>query len=259
MLTQTQIATAADLLISAHRQKRRIAELPTDITPADFSDAYAIQTQVWTALGQGGAQRIANWKCGCQTAEADRFVAPIYSDRVFANGALVPAGLLHEIAAESEIAYRIGIDLDDRGTPYTEAEVKAAIDAVVVTVEICDSRIEGWRGVPFYWQCADNQNSGAMVVGEAFSDWQGIDMENQEAQLWVDSELKVSRVGGNTVGDPIKVMTSSVNQVISRTGGVKVGDLFTAGSWVGTVVVEPGAEVIARFPGVGDALARFGV
>lgn len=258
MLTPTQIATAADLLISAHRQNRRITELPTDITPTDFSDAYAIQARVWTALGQGEAQRIAHWKCGCQTAEADRFVAPIYSDRVFPHGAVVPAGLLHEIAAESEIAYRIGTDLDDRGTPYTDAEIKAAIDAVVVTVEICDSRIEGWRGVPFYWQCADNQNSGAMVVGEAVNDWHGIDMENQEAQLWVDGELKVSRVGGNTVGDPIKVMTSSVNQVIRRTGGVKAGDLFTAGSWVGTVVVAPGAEVIARFPGVGEAIARFG-
>lgn len=258
MLNPTQIQTAAALLLDAHRHKRRITDLPADITPRNFSDAYAIQAAVWQGLGWGPQRRIANWKCGCQTPDAERFVAPIYSDRVFANESVVPAGLLHEIAAESEIAYRIGCDLSDSGKPYSDDQIRDAIDAVVVTLEICDSRIDGWRDAPFYWQCADNQNSGAMVVGEAFEAWRGIDMAQQEAQLWIDGHLQVSRVGGNTVSDPFTVVTSAVNQVIQRTGGVKKGDLFTAGSWVGTCVVQPGSEVIARFPGIGEARAGFG-
>jgi 2-keto-4-pentenoate hydratase len=66
-------------------------------------------------------------------------------------------------------------------------------------------------------------------------------------------------VGGNTVIDPFKVVPSAVNQVINRTGGVKAGDLFTAGSCLGTLVVSPGSDVIARFPGIGEARALLGV
>ena len=259
MLSSEQIAVAADLLIAAHQQHSRIPSLPADLTPTNFDDAYAIQERVWAALGQEGVQRIGNWKCGCQTPESERFVAPIYTDRVFDNGEPVPTALLHEIAAESEIAYRIGTDLPKRDTAYSDDEIRAAIDAIVVTIEICDSRIEGWRDAPFYWQCADNQNSGAMVVGEAFANWQSIDMAAQEAQLWVDGEMKLSAVGGNTVVDPFKVVPSAVNQVINRTGAVKAGDLFTAGSCLGTLVVEPGSDVIARFPGIGEARAVLGV
>lgn len=259
MLSSSEVSQAAELLITAHRQHKRINQLPASLTPTDFADAYAIQERVWNALEQVADQRISNWKCGCQTPESDRFVAPIYTDRVFSNGEKVPENLLHEIAAESEIAYRIGRDLPQRDEPYTDEEIRAAIDAIVVNIEICDSRIEGWRDAPFYWQCADNQNSGAMVVGEAFSDWQSVDMAQQEAQLWVDGELKLSVVGGNTVIDPFKVVPSAVNQVINRTGGVKAGDLFTAGSCLGTFVVSPGSDVIARFPGIGEARALLGV
>lgn len=258
MLTPEQVSTAAALLLDAHRTNSRIEQLPSGFAPLNFTDAYAIQQAVWQGLGWGAERPISHWKCGCQTPDADRFVAPIYPDRVFENGATVPPTLLHEIAAESEIAYRLGRDLLKRDQPYSEAEVHAAIDAIVVTLEICDSRIHDWREVSFYWQCADNQNSGAMIIGEQLREWQSIDMAHQEAQLWVNGELHTSRVGGNTVVDPFKVMTSAVNQVVERTGAVRAGDLFTAGSWVGTYVVQPGSQVIAKFPGIGEARAHFG-
>ena len=36
-------------------------------------------------------------------------------------------------------------------------------------------------------------------------------------------------------------------------GGLQPGDIIATGSWVGIVPVEAGDEVLARFPGIGEA------
>lgn len=257
MLTSQQVSQISELLVSAHKLKRQLDQPESALAPSGFTDSYAIQDAVMQALGWSGENRVSCWKTGAQSPEADTFIAPIPPAGVYANNAEIDAKQFHSIGAEAELAYRLGTDLPARDSDYTEAEVRAAIDALVVTIEVCDSRLGDWRSSSFYWQSADNQNSAALVMGDQMVDWQSVDMSVQPAELLVNGEVLVSRVAGNTFTDPSVLMVEAVNQAIARVGGLKAGDLFTAGSWTGTTDVRPGSEVIARFPGIGQARALF--
>lgn len=252
-LTQQQIDRAVDQLIRARLQRSQLQQLPEGCDPSDYADAYAIQDGVCRVLGLRDDARIAAWKTGAANASVTPFVAPIAPSLVFANASRLPGGDFHEIGAEAELAYRLGRDLPSRQTPYSEREVREAIACIEVTIEIIDSRMRHWRDQTACWQLADNQMNGALIVGDRCLDWQAIDHSRQQALLLVDGEVAVSATASNSVGDPFTIMTSAVNQTVHRAGGLRAGDIFTAGSWTGTHFVRPGCEIVARFPGIGEA------
>ncbi|MCP8689778.1 2-keto-4-pentenoate hydratase [Marinobacterium sedimentorum] len=252
-LTAQQIEQAAAPLLSARLEHTQLSELPSGCTPDSYQDAYAIQDAVCHALWLNRGLRINAWKAGAANASVTPFVAPIPPDRVFDNHSTLAAADFHEIGAEAELAYRLGRDLPARDAPYSEAEVRSAIDGIQVTIEIIDSRMRHWREQTAFWQLADSQMNGALIVGDLYADWQNIDHSQQQALLLVDGSEHVSATASNTVGDPFNIMTAAINATVQRFGGLRAGDLFSAGSWTGTCFVEPGCEIIARFPGIGDA------
>ncbi len=257
-LTTPQIEQAAAQFIRARREHTQLSELPTDCTPVSYEDAYAIQDAVCQALWLNNGQRINAWKTGAADASVTPFVAPIPPDAVFKNHSTLTGADFHEIGAEAELAYRLGKDLPPRTQPYTDAEVRAAIECLHVTIEIIDSRMQPWREQTPCWQLSDNQMNGALIVGDAYLPWQDIDPGRQQAILLVNGEEKISCRASNTVGDPFNIMTAAVNATVNRFGGLRAGDLFTAGSWTGTFFVEQGCEITARFPGIGDARVYIG-
>lgn len=252
-LTAQQIEQAAAPLIRARLENTQLSELPAGCSPGSYQDAYAIQDAVCHALWLNRGLRINAWKAGAANASVTPFVAPIPPDRVFDNHSTLAGSDFHEIGAEAELAYRLGQDLPARATPYSEAEVRSAIDGIQVTIEIIDSRMQHWREQTAFWQLADSQMNGALIVGDLYADWMHIDHSQQQVLLLVDGIERVSAIASNTVGDPFNIMTAAVNATVSRLDGLKAGDLFSAGSWTGTCFVEPGCEIIARFPGIGDA------
>jgi 2-keto-4-pentenoate hydratase len=251
-----QIDQAATALIRARREHTQLTELPTGCSPESYQDAYAIQDAVYQSLWLDRGQRIYAWKTGVANKDMMPFVAPIPPNRVFNQDDTLVAANFHEIGAEAELAYRLGRDLPAREQPYSEAEVREAIDCVQVTIEIIDSRMRHWREQTAFWQLADSQMTGALIAGDTCTAWQNIDHSRQQALLLVNGKVMVSRTYSNTVGDPFNIMTAAINATMQRFDGLKAGDLFSAGSWTGTCFVEPGCEIIARFPGVGDARAR---
>ena len=44
---------------------------------------------------------------------------------------------------------------------------------------------------------------------------------------------------------------------LERYGGLRAGDVITTGAWTGMHFVDPGAEIVARFPGIGEARVSF--
>ncbi len=252
-LNTQQIDQAAAPLIRARLERTQLSEPPADCTPDSYQDAYAIQDAVCHALWLNRGLRINAWKAGAANASVTPFVAPIPPCVVFDNHSTLAGADFHEIGAEAELAYRLGKDLPPRAQPYSDAEVRDAIDGLHVTIEIIDSRMKTWRKQTPCWQLADSQMNGALIVGDACPSWQDIDHSQQQALLLVNGEEKVSCTASNTVGDPFNIMTAAINTTVHRFGGLKAGDLFSAGSWTGTFFVEPGCEIIARFPGIGDA------
>ena len=243
-------AAIAALFVDAHTRGHQF-EAATDSSPATAEVAYQIQDRIFAALHPG--QRGGAWKVGGSRPGVEPTAAPIPSARLHASPARVPAREFHMIGIESEIAFRLGRDLPPRAAPYAEAEIAAAVTEALVTIELCDTRLSNWKDTSALWRLADFQLNAALIVGSGRQDWRSIDFSRQRAELWIDGALNKEATGGHPYGDPIRLLPWLAAHCMARGGGLRAGDIITTGSWTGMQFVKPGAEVTARFPGIGEA------
>ncbi len=220
--------------------------------PATAAEAYRIQDGVFAARYPGG--RAGAWKVGAPGPGVEPTAAPIGEVRQ-SPAAFGPQAFRMNVV-EAEVAFRMARDLPARDAAWTEDELADAIGELVVTIEVCDTRLSDWKSASPLWRLADFQGNGALVVGTGVSDWRNVDFDAQRAELWVNGSKKVDRAGSHPLGNPLKLMPWAAAHCVRRAGGLKQGDLVTTGSWTGMERVSAGDTVEVRFPGIGEATVR---
>ena len=231
-------------LAAAHATRRQFSS--TELSPPpDVAAVYRIQDQLYARLAPGARPRA--WKVGGPSADAEPTIAPILPGRLLANPATVSARDFHVIGVEAEIAFRLARDAAD------ERELPDAIDEARVAIELCDSRLADWQSAAPLWKLADNQMNWGLVAGSGTRDWRQIDFRAQRAELSIGSERRVAVRGVHPYGTPFALMAWTLAHLKGRSSGLRAGDVVTTGSWGGMHFAAPGDEVIARFPGIGEA------
>lgn len=241
---------AVRAFLDARRTRRWLAALPDGARPRSDEEAYAIQDRVATALGPVGG-----WKVGSATPDAMPFRGPVQADVIFADGERLPGALLHVWGIEGEIAYRFARDLPPRAAPYSRAEVLDAIGSLHPVIEILDTRFERMGSQDPLSHRADQQNSGAMVVGPPVTEWRHLDAMRLPVRLLLNGEVRHAGIGGNSAGDNIRLLVWLANEGSASAGGLRAGQVVTTGSCTGTDWVEPGSHARVEFEGVGVAEA----
>ncbi|MBB3213720.1 2-keto-4-pentenoate hydratase [Herbaspirillum sp. Sphag1AN] len=245
-----KIKAAATLLLAVRKHETSLSHLPQDCLPADAAEAYAVQDAVSLALGQVGG-----WKVGAKAPDAPASCAPMPASLTFAApyhfADLLVAG---ERGIELEIAVRMQQDLPPRATPYTQAEVVAAVGTIHPAIEIVSSRYsrtEHSAAASPLAALADALSNGAFIYGAGRSDLGMVDQLTQAAHLYFDGQEVVSTVGGNPVGDIWPLLTWLANHLAARGDGLKAGQFVTTGSCTGKLVAAPGTQVRGDLPGIG--------
>jgi 2-keto-4-pentenoate hydratase len=182
---------------------------------------------------------------GGPSADAEPTIAPILPGRLLASGANVAARGFHVIGVEAEIAFRFRHD--------AQGDLAQAVGEALVAIELCDSRLSDWQSAAPLWKLADNQMNWGLVLGSGTGRWQEIDFRAQSAELWIGGERRVAVKGVHPYGTPFALLPWTVAHLAGRKGGLRAGDVVTTGSWGGMHFAAPGDEVIARFPGIGEA------
>jgi 2-keto-4-pentenoate hydratase len=229
--------------------------LPLDVVGlqlASPAEAYEVQALVAAKLGA-----VKAWKTGAPSPDAEPILAPIFADLVHVSPARLPAAAFHRLGIEAEIAYRLGRDLPKRHESYKRDEVVEAIAAILPAIEIVDSRLAACEALDPLWKLADNQINGGLVIGRAVENWRRVDPTTQPVALSVDGEVVRSGEGGNSAGDPLRLLVWMANNVAEHCGGIRAGQIITTGSLTGLRFVEPGAHVVAEFPGLGTVEVTF--
>ena len=202
-----------------------------------------------------GAGEVSAWKVGTPSRGAEPSAAPIFGARIQESPAQVASGDFHMLAAEVEIAFRIGQDLQPG---CTREDVTRAVDGVVVVIELCDTRLQDFKSATAYWKLADNQSNFGLVVGSGRRDWQAIDFPSLTAEFHVNGTMRHSAVGAHPLGSPFNLLPWLASHIERRGSGLRRGNVITTGAWTGLEIVHPGDEVLGRFPGVGEARVTFG-
>lgn len=242
-----EIAATADLLHEARAAKRLIAP-PAQGAPADDAEAWAIHRAMIDRLGP-----IRGWKVGAPSPTAEPGFGALTADTIFDDGHVFEADAFRLGAVEAEIAVRFAHPLPPRNAPYDASEVLAAVGTWHAAIEVLESAFAEWREVPKLWKVADRQSHGALVLGDGRSDPPSGPLDRHPVRLTVDGETVFEHEGGNSGGDPIRLLVWLANHLRAGPDHLKAGDVVTTGSTTPFLKARAGQTVRAEFPGFGSA------
>ena len=168
MLDSTQRTAAAELLWAAERDLAPIDPLTETYPAIDVVDAYEIQLINIRRKIAGGA-RVRGHKVGLSSPVMQQMMGvdePDYGHlldaMVLGQDAPIPAGRYCYPRIEVEIGYVLGSALP--GADCTEADVLAATEYIVPSLELIDSRVRDWR-IKLADTIADNASSAGRHPG----------------------------------------------------------------------------------------------
>lgn len=243
-MSATRTAAFADALLEAHRAGRPLTAAGE--APASVAEAYRIQQQVLDRLAFGA--RPLAWKVSPAPPGQEMLASPVAS-RLERSPATIVAGTRKILGIEAEIAFRFA------ATPpagATIADVRAAVDEMLVLIELCETRLADWEHAPALWKLADFQSHGAFVLGSGTRDL-GRDFVTQPVELEIDGRAGTSAVGTHPTGRLWEMLAWAVGHCAARGVPLQAGDIVTTGSWTGLAPLRRGEEALARFPGIGEA------
>jgi 2-keto-4-pentenoate hydratase len=239
---------AADLLLEARERGTALDVEGLACAPESLDQVYAIQALVAPALGAVGGWKVAG-----------PAFAPLAASGVLASPAALPAARFPLRGIEVEVGYRLGADLPGRDAPYGEEEVAAAVDAVLATIEVVESRLVDRERAGALWALADNQSHGALVLGPLHQGaWRAFDVAELHVELGFDGETIVDRLCHNAAGPPLEQLVMLANACRGHCGGLRKGQIVTTGSLMGIEYAPPGARVRAVVERLGEVEVGFG-
>jgi 2-keto-4-pentenoate hydratase len=249
----TAISQATRLLVGASRS--RTPGATGEIAIHTDEEAYRVQDGVFAELWPGA--RPAGWKVGGPSEKVSPTAAPIPPERMLRSPGNVSSSALNMVGVEAEVAYCLAKDLPPRSRPYSVRAITAAVGEVVVAIELCGSRLAGWKETSGLWKLADFQSNSALIVGGGTKDWQDIDFTVQECEFTIGDRV-VRAKGAHPFGNPFRLLPWLVKHAAKRGHGLHAGDIITTGAWCGLQEARAGDTVTARFPGIGEATVRIG-
>ena len=265
-MNDTDFDAARLALVAARREARAIASWPAERLPGDLAEAYRLQAAVNRDLGA-----IGGWKVAGVTAaqrEALGVPAPIagpllrpWMHDARAAPATLSASEFVVPKLECEFAFEFALDLPPRPQrPYSRDEVRAAVGALRIAVEIVDSRLP--RGLGALAELTDAFNNGGFVAGPAIADWHALDLGAVEIVLTRrhdGTNEEVARGSGKAIldGDPFGTVVLLANAPADATRGLVAGDIVTTGSCTGAPFLPGPGDYRAEFAALGSVAFRF--
>lgn len=269
-MTPEAAAAAARELGAVRRQGTTLVRLAAPNRPQSPDEGYQVQRAF---IGLWG-EPVAGWKAGATAAAVQQrfsltepFLGPIFAPTVLASPARAKAAAFDlrrpqengrlSVAVEVEFAFRLGRDVAPRAGGLSEADVLAAVEAMVPALEIITPR---FAEIPFGSAgeaIADCGLNGGIVLGEPVSDWRSFDYPAHATRLLVDGKTMVEGTGALVLGHPFRSLVWLVNGAVRQGHTLAKGQVLTTGSMTGIHYVEQGAEAIGDFGRLGQVVAKF--
>lgn len=264
MLNATQIKTASDLLFSKWTARACLDALPDTCRPHTRDEAYAIQA----LIEERSAHPLFGWKIAATSTAGQAHIGVsgpmagrILRERVVAPGASVSLDGNQMKVAELEFAFVMGQDLAPRATPYSVAEVLAAVATLHPAIEIPDSRYADFVHAGEAQLIADNACAHQFMLGEATTaDWRVIDLKTHAVRGLRKRKGETYQrdgIGSNVLGDPRVALTWLANELSSIGVTLKAGQAVTTGTCMVPMEVIAGDEVHGDYGPIGSISIRF--
>ena len=261
-MNKSKTDLVADALAQAWREGGAVLPLAEQFWPTDLAEAYQIQD----ALDERLDFELVGWKVGgtsraaMRSFEVDHPTAFGRLYREFTQNSPARFQLAEFRNApmiEGEFAFRMGQDLPSRKAPYSLDEVRGAVESVVMSIDMVDTR---WGVHPFelnmFQGNADNACAGGFVIGDVLEGWQTLNLATLPVNLYLDGEHASGEPWEGeqrcTLDQLHAALHWAANTLSERGFGFKTGQVISTGSPHQPVAVRPGAEIVILYGDVGE-------
>ncbi len=260
-MTAVAVATAADRLWHAWQTATPCEPVRDVITDTDIDLAYQVQ-DVITQRRIAAGDRLVGRKIGLTATTVQQQLGvdqpdfgPLFASDLYDDGADVPTVGLIAPRIEGEITLRLSHPLTSGN--HTVDDIREAVDHVVPSLEIVDSRIRDWD-IKITDTVADAASAGAIIIGTRPVSLDDLDLIDLPMRLTVDDSKASVGLGRNSLGNPLLAAVWLADELVRRGTPLQAGDLVMTGALGPMVAVGPGAVVHADFGPLGQVGCTFG-
>jgi 2-oxo-3-hexenedioate decarboxylase len=244
----------ADILITAERERKGIAQISDDHPDVDVATAYRAQ-QAFVQSKLDAGETFVGYKLGLTSRNKQQAMgldAPLYgrvtSGMISTYGDPVRFDRFIHPRVESEIAFLLARDID---APATVTSVLAATEVVFGAVDVLDSRYESFK-FTLSDVVADNASAGAFYLGPVARRPDELeDLRLIGCVVRVDGDVVMTAAGAAVMGHPAASVAWLANQLAAEGEGLLAGQLVFSGGVTAPVPVVAGGSVTFEFDGLG--------
>ena len=234
---------------------------PTDAHPdLDVVDAYEIQLINIRKRLDAGA-RVAGHKVGLASEAMQKMMGvdePDYGhlldEMQYFEETPIDAKKLCFPRVEVEVGFILGEDLPGEGC--TNSDVIAAVEWVVPSIELIDSRIKDWK-ITLCDTIADNASSCGWILGQQRVPISEIDTGDIDAVLHRNGEIVAKGNSSAVLGHPLNAVSWLARKVDSFGVRLRKGDVILPGTATRAIDISSGDHFVAEFTGLGSVTLDF--
>ncbi|WAC53998.1 2-keto-4-pentenoate hydratase [Gordonia sp. SL306] len=234
---------------------------PTDTHPdLDVVDAYEIQLINIRKRLDAGAN-VAGHKVGLASEAMQKMMnvdEPDYGhlldEMQYFEKTPIDAQKLCFPRVEVEVGFILGADLPGEGC--TNEDVIEAVEWVVPSIELIDSRIKDWK-ITLCDTIADNASSCGWILGEQRVPISEIDTGNIDAVLHRNGEVIAKGNSSGVLGHPLNAVSWLARKVEGFGVRLRRGDVILPGTATRAIDISSGDHFVAEFEGLGSVTLDF--
>ncbi|HAN24866.1 MAG: 2-oxo-hepta-3-ene-1,7-dioic acid hydratase [Microbacterium sp.] len=260
MLPPEVIASLAEELAVADREKRVVPRITARHPDATVEDSYAIQG-VWRDRSLAAGRRLVGRKIGLTSRamqQATGITEPDYGvmfdDTVWESGATIPFDAFSNVRIEVELAFVLAAPLE--GPHCSVFDVLRATEYVTPALEVLNSHIE-LDGRTIVDTISDNAAYGGMVLGGSPVAPDAVDLRWISALLYRNETIEETGVAAGILGHPALGVAWLANKLHQHGARLEAGEIILAGSFTRPTWISRGDTVLADYGPLGVISCRF--
>ncbi len=259
MMSDADRNKAADILMTAEKDRKQATQLSKTWPGITMEDAYAISTEVADRKIAAGAKLIG-FKVGLTSKAMQRssqIDEPDYGhlldSMLIADGAKVAHENFCLPRVEVELAFVLGKPLRGHGVSLTD--VLRSTEYVVPAIEIVDARLQDPRKI--FDTVADNGAAAGIVTGGRPVGPLEVDLRWVGGIMYRNAEIEETGVAAGVLGHPALGVAWLANKLGQHGVALNAGHLVLAGSFTRVVFARKGDTLHADFGPLGGLAVQF--
>ena len=246
---------AAKLLFDHRLNKLTVSELPKQLIPTSYEDAYLIQEELKLLYLSLKDNITIGKKVGCTSTEGQKqlsidepFYGNLYSRFYDVDIDELSSKKFNKPFIEPEIALRIKKDIDISKAPFSLKDIDTLFDGFVCALEIVDFRFnKSLKEIGALNLIATNGASEYWIRNSEIFDLNSINFDNHPVNIFFDNNLVGEGNTNSVMESPLNSALWLINKITIKGETLLKGQFITTGTCTKAHELIPNSKISADF------------